>query len=130
MQALSSVSSKSGLDIGTLLSGGTGGGGGNQLMGMVMKEASSAIGGGSSDDKQSMMNGAAMTLTKLVAQNQLSSFIGGSNSGGLGMLGMGATVRVYCIRRVHRFDAFHVATQEPIWMMWQFCSQCILYLCL
>ena len=86
-------------------------------MGMVMKEASSAIGGGGSDDKQSMMNGAAMTLTKLVAQNQLSSFIGGSNSGGLGMLRMGETVRLYCICCIHRFDAFYIVAQEPIWMM-------------
>ena len=98
-------------------------------MGMVMKEASNAIGGGGSDDKQSMMNGAAMTLTKLVAQNQLSSFIGGSNSGGLGMLGMGATVRVYCILRVHRFDAFYVVAQESLRVTYCSDVQCIVIFC-
>lgn len=64
-------------------------------MGLVMKEASKAIVGGGGEEKQSLMNGAAMTLTKLVAQKQLSAFVGGSNSGGLGMLEIGKTVRVY-----------------------------------
>ncbi|KAG6380869.1 beta-flanking protein [Boletus reticuloceps] len=90
--ALSSATSKSGIDIGTLVSGGLGEGGGNQLMGLVMKEAGNAFVGGGGGDKQSMMNGAAMTLTKLVAQKQLSAFTGGSNSGGLSMLGIGETL--------------------------------------
>ncbi|KAF8119222.1 hypothetical protein EV363DRAFT_357802 [Boletus edulis] len=90
--ALSSVTSKSGIDVGTLVSGGLGGGGGNQLMGLVMKEAGNAFVGGGGGDKQSMMNGAAMTLTKLMAQKQLSAFTGGSNSGGLGMLSIGETL--------------------------------------
>ena len=61
-------------------------------MGLVMKEAGNAFTGGSGEEKQSMMNGAAMTLTKLVAQKQLSAFIGGSNSGGLSMLDVGGAV--------------------------------------
>ena len=63
-------------------------------MGLVMKEAGSAFVGGGGEEKQSMMNGAAMTLTKLVAQKQLSAFMGGSNSGGLGMLDIGKSVSV------------------------------------
>lgn len=63
-------------------------------MGVVMKEAGKAFVGGGSEEKQSVMNGAAMTLTKLVAQKQLSAFTGGSNSGGLGMLEVGKTVSV------------------------------------
>jgi len=84
-KALSSVASKHGIDVNSLMAGATGQGGGNQLMGMVMKEAGNyASGGGAGgQDKQSLMNGAAMTLTKLAAQGQLSSFTGGSNSGGL-----------------------------------------------
>ncbi|KAG8219496.1 beta-flanking protein [Butyriboletus roseoflavus] len=89
LSALSSVSSKSGIDVGSLMSGGLGEGGGNQLMGLVMKEAGNAFVGGSGGDKQSAMNGAAMTLAKLVAQKQLSAFIGGSNSGGLSMMEVG-----------------------------------------
>ena len=65
-------------------------------MGMVMKEAGNFVRGGG-EDKQSMMNGAAMTLTKLVAQQQLSSFIGGSNSGGLSMLSIGETVSSFLV---------------------------------
>ncbi|KAF9218589.1 hypothetical protein BS17DRAFT_822724, partial [Gyrodon lividus] len=90
--ALSSATSKSGIDIGTLVSGGLGEGGGNELMGLVMKQAGKSFNGGGGEDKQSMMNGAAMTLAKLVAQKQLSSFVGGSNSGGLGMLEIGETL--------------------------------------
>ena len=55
-------------------------------MGLVLKEAGKSFTGGSAEEKQSFMSGAAMTLTKVVAQKQLSSFVGGSNSGGLGML--------------------------------------------
>jgi len=94
LSAVSSLSSKSGsgsgsgFDVSSLLSGGLGEGGGNQLMGLVMKQAGGAF-GGSGEDKQSAMNGAAMTVAKLVAQKQLTSFIGGSNSGGLGMFDVG-----------------------------------------
>ncbi|KAH0838012.1 beta-flanking protein [Lanmaoa asiatica] len=75
--ALSSVTSKSGVDVGSLVSGAW---------------AGKAFVGGGGEDKQSMMNGAAMTLAKLVAQKQLSAFIGGSNSGGLSMLEIGGTL--------------------------------------
>ena len=85
-------------------------------MALVVKQAGSLSGGG--EDKQSAMNGAAMTLTKLVAQKQLTSFIGGSNSGGLGMLDIGKTVRMYRLFCVPRLDGFHVVAQEPIWMTW------------
>ncbi|KAF8545988.1 hypothetical protein OG21DRAFT_1275394 [Imleria badia] len=105
------------MDIGSLVSGGLGSGGGNQLMGLVMSQASKAVTGGG-QEKQSMMNGAAMTLTKLVAQKQLSSFIGGSNSGGLGMLGsVGGSVRMFpASLRPLSYD-FHVVPQKPISVM-------------
>lgn len=74
------------MDVSSLVSGGLGSGGGNQLMGLVMKEAGNSFTGGGGQDKQSFMNGAAMTVAKLAAQNQLSSFVGGANSGGLSML--------------------------------------------
>ena len=114
------------MDIGSLVSGGLGSGGGNQLMGLVMNQASKAVTGGSSEDKQSMMTGAAMTLTKLVAQKQLSSFIGGSNSGGLSMLGVGETVRLY--PRLLRPSSYglHIVAQEPIWVTRCSDIQCIL----
>jgi len=83
-------------------------------MGLVMKEAEKAVSGGGSGDKQSMLNGAAMTLTKLVTQQQLSAFIGGSNSGGLGMLDVGKTVRVSPLFYVAHFDGFHIVAQERI----------------
>ena len=113
------------MDIGSLVSGGLGSGGGNQLMGLVMNQASKAVTGGSSEDKQSMMTGAAMTLTKVVAQKQLSSFIGGSNSGGLSMLGVGETVRMHPHFLSASSYEFHIVAQEPIWVT---CSdiQCIL----
>ncbi|KAI9570245.1 hypothetical protein HD554DRAFT_2084916 [Boletus coccyginus] len=89
----SSSGSGSGINIGSLLSGlGGSGSGGNQLMGLVMKEAEKAVSGGGSEDKQSALNDAAMTLTKLVTQGQLSALIGGSNSGGLDMLGVGKSL--------------------------------------
>ncbi|KAF8846026.1 hypothetical protein BDN67DRAFT_976879 [Paxillus ammoniavirescens] len=94
MSALSSSGSKSGsgFDIGSLLSGGLGEGGGNELMGLVMKQAGKSFTGGSGEDKQSMMNGAAMTVAKLMAQKQLSAFTGGSNSGGLSMMEIGGSL--------------------------------------
>ena len=85
-------------------------------MGLVMNQASKAVTGGSSEDKQSMMTGAAMTLTKVVAQKQLSSFIGGSNSGGLSMLGIGESVRMYLHFLSPLSYGFHIVTQEPIWV--------------
>lgn len=70
--------------------GGSGGGGGSQtqLISMAMAEASKlydqhgANGGG----KQDAVNGAAMTVMKLLVQSKFSSMTGGGNSGGLGSL--------------------------------------------
>jgi hypothetical protein len=84
-------------------------------MGLVMKQAGGAF-GGSGEDKQSAMNGAAMTVAKLVAQKQLTSFIGGSNSGGLGMFDVGKAVRMYRLFCVPRLDGFHAVAHESIWV--------------
>ena len=93
-------------------------------MALVVKQAGSLSGGG--EDKQSAMNGAAMTLTKLVAQKQLTSFIGGSNSGGLGMLDVGKAVSLYRLSCVYRLDGFRVVAQEPICVTCRADTQCIL----
>ena len=60
-----------------------------------MAEASKLFdqsGGGSHGGKQDAVNGAAMTITKLVVQSKFSSLTGGKNSGGLG--GLAGLVRV------------------------------------
>jgi len=76
-------------------SGGGGGGGGGsqtQLISMAMGEASKLFdqhGGSSSGGKQDAVNGAAMTVTKLLVQSKLSGMTGGGNSGGLsGLAGL------------------------------------------
>lgn len=54
---------------------------------MAMAEASKLFdksGGGSSGSKQDAVNGAAMTVMKLLVQSKFSSMTGGGNSGGLG----------------------------------------------
>lgn len=54
-----------------------------------MSEASKLFdksGGAASGNKQDVVNGAAMTVMKLVVQSKASSFIGGGNSGGMGSL--------------------------------------------
>ena len=84
-------------------------------MGLVMKQVGASV-GGSGEDKQSAMNGAAMTVAKLVAQQQLSAFTGGSNSGGLSMLSVGKTVRMYRLFCVPRLDESHAVAHEPIWV--------------
>jgi len=68
-------------------------GGGNsqtQLISMAMAEASKLFdksGGASSGNKQDAVNGAAMTVMKLLVQSKFSGgTTGGSNSGGLGQL--------------------------------------------
>ena len=79
-----------------IISGGAGGGGGGgsltHLISMAMAEASKLFdqsGGASSGGKQDAVNGAAMTITKLLAQSKLSSLTGGGNSGGLsGLVGL------------------------------------------
>jgi len=62
---------------------------------MAMGEASKLFdqhGGSSSGGKQDAVNGAAMTVTKLLVQSKFSSMTGGGNSGGLG--GLAGLVRV------------------------------------
>ncbi|PIL31769.1 hypothetical protein GSI_06473 [Ganoderma sinense ZZ0214-1] len=72
-------------------SGGTSGGGSQtQLISLAMAEASKLFdksGGASSGNKQDAVNGAAMTVMKLLVQSKFSDGImGGGNSGGLGTL--------------------------------------------
>jgi len=87
----SSLGSAAALQVLKSFSGG-GGGSQSQLIGMAMSEASNlfeSAGGGSSGSKQDAVNGAAMTIMKLVVQSKFSSFTGGGNSGGMsGLLGL------------------------------------------
>ena len=57
-----------------------------------MSEASKLFdksGGAASGNKQDAVNGAAMTVMKLLVQSKASSFMGGSNSGGMsGLMGL------------------------------------------
>ena len=55
---------------------------------MAMGEASKLFdqNGASSGGKQEAVNGAAMTVMKLLVQSKLKSTIGGSDSGGVGSL--------------------------------------------
>ena len=69
--------------------GGGAGGSYTHLISMAMAEASNLFdksGGASSGGKQDAVNGAALTVTKLLAQGKFSSLTGGGNSGGLGGL--------------------------------------------
>jgi len=62
------------------------------LISMAMGEASKLFdqhGGSSSGGKQDAVNGAAMTVTKLLVQSKLGGVTGGGNSGGLsGLAGL------------------------------------------
>ena len=54
-----------------------------------MAEASKLFdksGGAASGNKQDVVNGAAMTVMKLLVQSKASGMVGGSNSGGIGGL--------------------------------------------
>ena len=57
-----------------------------------MAEASKLFdksGGAASGNKQDVVNGAAMTVMKLVVQSKFSGMIGGGNSGGVsGLMGL------------------------------------------
>jgi hypothetical protein len=56
---------------------------------MAMGEASKLFdqhGGGGGGGKQDAVNGAAMTVTKLLVQSKMSGMTGGGNSGGLSSL--------------------------------------------
>ena len=62
---------------------------------MAMAEASKLFdksGGSASGGKQDAINGAAMTVTKLLVQSKFSGMMGGGDSGGLG--GLASLVRV------------------------------------
>ncbi|KAI0308164.1 hypothetical protein B0F90DRAFT_1680642 [Multifurca ochricompacta] len=69
---------------------GSGGGSQTQLISMAMSEASKLFdrsGGASSGGKQDAVNGAALTVVKLLVQSKFSGGVtGGGNSGGLGGL--------------------------------------------
>ncbi|KAF8203828.1 hypothetical protein BJ912DRAFT_941150, partial [Pholiota molesta] len=68
----------------------SGGGGGSQtqIISLAMAEASKLFekSGAGSGNKQDAVNGAAMTVMKLLVQSKFSGAIGGGNSGGLGSL--------------------------------------------
>jgi hypothetical protein len=67
-----------------------GGGDQNQLISLAMSEASNLFeqsGGASSGSKQDAVNGAAMTVMKMMVQSKLTGMMGGGDSGGLGGLG-------------------------------------------
>lgn len=69
--------------------GGGGGGSKTQLISLAMAEATKLFdkaGGAASGNKQDAVNGAAMTVMKLLVQSKFSGAIGGGNSGGLGGL--------------------------------------------
>ncbi|KDQ63286.1 hypothetical protein JAAARDRAFT_120937 [Jaapia argillacea MUCL 33604] len=78
--------------------GASGGGGGNmqtQLISMAMSEATKLFDsqGAASGNKQDAVNGAAMTVMKLLVQSKFSGATGGGNSGGLGsLMGLVSTV--------------------------------------
>ena len=65
------------------------GGSQTQLISMAMAEATKLFdksGGAASGNKQDAVNGAAMTVMKLLVQSKFSGAVGGGNSGGLGGL--------------------------------------------
>ena len=65
------------------------GGSQTQLISMAMAEATKLFdksGGATSGNKQDAVNGAAMTVMKLMVQSKFSGAVGGGNSGGLGGL--------------------------------------------
>ncbi|KAK7695267.1 hypothetical protein QCA50_002457 [Cerrena zonata] len=67
----------------------SGGGSKSQLISLAMAEATKLFdksGGAASGNKQDAVNGAAMTVMKLLVQSKFSGATGGSNSGGLGGL--------------------------------------------
>ncbi|KAL4243077.1 Beta-flanking protein [Abortiporus biennis] len=70
-------------------SGGKSSGSSSQLISLAMAEATKLFdksGGASSGNKQDAVNGAAMTVMKLLVQSKFSGTTGGGSSGGLGQL--------------------------------------------
>ena len=67
-----------------------------------MSEASKLFdksGGAASGNKQDVVNGAAMSVVKLLVQSKASSYIGGGNSGGLGLLSMVSRIILFFAMR-------------------------------
>ena len=85
---------------------------------MAMAEASKLFdqsGGASSGGKQDAVNGAAMTVTKLLVQSKFSGLTGGGNSGGLGgLMSMVSVDRSTSVRRINTED----------WRMYRLPSLC------
>lgn len=103
-------------------SGGSGGGGGStsQLISLAMAEASKLFdksGGAASGNKQDAVNGAAMTVMKLLAQSKLSGTMGGNNSGGLSSL-MGLVSPFSCILPKQRLKQYRWARHQNL------CEKC------
>ena len=75
---------------------------------MAMAEASKLFdqsGGASSGGKQDAVNGAAMTVTKLLVQSKFSSLTGGGNSGGIGgLMSMVSVDGSTSVRRINTED--------------------------
>lgn len=76
----------------TASGGSEGGANKSQLISLAMSEASKlfdSAGGSASGNKQDAVNGAAMTVMKLLVQSKFTNAIGGENSGGIsGLVGM------------------------------------------
>ena len=75
---------------------------------MAMAEASKLFdqsGGASSGGKQDAVNGAAMTVTKLLVQSKFSGLTGGGNSGGIGgLMSMVSVDGSTSVRRINTED--------------------------
>ncbi|KAI0068142.1 hypothetical protein BV25DRAFT_1867189 [Artomyces pyxidatus] len=85
----SSMGSAAALQVLQKFTSGGGGGSQSQLISMAMAEATKlfdASGGAASGSKQDAVNGAAMTVMKLLVQSKFSGMMDGGNSGGLGGL--------------------------------------------
>jgi hypothetical protein len=69
--------------------GGGGSGSQNELISLAMSEATQLFdksGGGAGGSKQDAVNGAAMTVMKLLVQSKFKNTIGGGDSGGIGSI--------------------------------------------
>nr|BDS00038.1 beta-flanking protein [Mycoleptodonoides aitchisonii] len=86
-----SMGSAAALQVLKQFTSGGGGGSQSQLISLAMAEASKLFensGGASSGNKQDAVNGAAMTVMKLLVQSKLSGTVGGGNSGLGGLMGL------------------------------------------
>ena len=101
--------------------GGSGGGSQSQLISMAMAEATKLFdnsGGAASGNKQDAVNGAAMTVMKLLVQSKFSSATGGSNSGGLGSL-MGL-VSAICWFLVEKWLTSNSSPGQQVHVNWDY----------